>query len=41
MTPLAALQAGSRYLVIGRPTTKAEDPLRALLDINQEIGERV
>lgn len=38
MTPLAALQAGSSYLVIGRPITKAADPLQALLDINQEIG---
>ncbi|HEU0234083.1 MAG TPA: orotidine-5'-phosphate decarboxylase [Gallionella sp.] len=41
MTPLAALQAGSSYLVIGRPITKAADPLQALLDINQEIGEPV
>jgi len=38
MTPLAALQAGSSYLVIGRPITKAADPLQALLDINEEIG---
>ena len=38
MTPLAALQAGANYLVIGRPITKAADPLQALLDINQEIG---
>jgi orotidine-5'-phosphate decarboxylase len=38
MTPLAALRAGSSYLVIGRPITKATDPLQALLDINQEIG---
>ena len=37
MTPLAALQAGSSYLVIGRPITKAADPLQALLAINQEI----
>jgi len=37
MTPLAALQAGSNYLVIGRPITKAADPLQALLDINKEI----
>ncbi|MCR4298688.1 MAG: orotidine-5'-phosphate decarboxylase [Gallionella sp.] len=41
MTPLAALKAGSSYLVIGRPITKAADPLRALLDINKEIGEPV
>jgi orotidine-5'-phosphate decarboxylase len=38
MTPRAALQAGSSYLVIGRPVTQAADPLQALLDINQEIG---
>lgn len=41
MTPLAALQAGSSYLVIGRPITRAADPLQALLDINKEIGESV
>ena len=39
MTPQAALQAGSSYLVIGRPITQAVDPLQALLDINKEIGE--
>jgi orotidine-5'-phosphate decarboxylase len=38
MTPLAALQAGASYLVIGRPITQAADPLRALLEINKEIG---
>lgn len=38
MTPLAAMHAGASYLVIGRPITQAEDPLRALLDINKEIG---
>jgi len=38
MTPQAALQAGSSYLVIGRPITKAADPLQALLDINRDIG---
>ncbi len=37
MTPLAALQAGSSYLVIGRPITRAADPLQALLDINREV----
>jgi len=41
MTPLAALQAGSSYLVIGRPITQAADPLQALLDINKEIEEFV
>jgi len=37
MTPRAALQAGSNYLVIGRPVTQAADPLQALRDIHQEI----
>ncbi len=39
MSPLAAIREGSSYLVIGRPITKAADPLQALLDINREIGE--
>lgn len=38
MTPVAALRAGASYLVIGRPITQAEDPLRALMDINEQIG---
>ncbi|MDX1796116.1 MAG: orotidine-5'-phosphate decarboxylase [Hydrogenovibrio sp.] len=38
MTPKDALVAGSSYLVIGRPITKAPDPLQALLDINQSIS---
>ena len=38
MTPQAALQAGSSYLVIGRPITQAADPLQALLAINKEIN---
>ncbi len=37
MTPEAALRAGSSYLVIGRPITRAADPLQALLDINSQI----
>jgi orotidine-5'-phosphate decarboxylase len=41
MNPKAAMQAGSSYLVIGRPITQAADPLQALLEINQEIGETV
>lgn len=36
-TPLEALQNGADYLVIGRQVTKADDPVKALLDINQEI----
>lgn len=37
MTPEEALMAGSSYLVIGRPITRAVDPLQALLDINSQI----
>ena len=37
MTPKAAMQAGSSYLVIGRPITQAADPLQALLEISQEL----
>lgn len=37
MTPEAALRSGSSYLVIGRPISRAVDPLQALLDINQTI----
>ena len=39
MTPRAALEAGSSYLVIGRPITQAPDPLRALQDILKETGD--
>lgn len=39
MTPRAALDAGSSYLVIGRPITQAPDPLQALQDILRETGE--
>ncbi len=38
MTPRAALEAGSHYLVIGRPITQAADPLQALQAISQEIA---
>ena len=38
MTPRAALENGSNYLVIGRPITKAVDPLLALQKISNEIG---
>jgi orotidine-5'-phosphate decarboxylase len=38
MTPRAALENGSSYLVIGRPITKAADPLLALQQISNEIG---
>jgi len=39
MTPAAAMKNGSSYLVIGRPITKAADPLLALQNISREIGE--
>jgi orotidine-5'-phosphate decarboxylase len=39
MTPRAALEAGSSYLVIGRPITQAPDPLQALHDILKETGD--
>jgi orotidine-5'-phosphate decarboxylase len=38
MTPRAALESGASYLVIGRPITKAVDPLLALQQIANEIG---
>lgn len=38
MTPRAALENGASYLVIGRPITKAADPLQALQKIANEIG---
>lgn len=37
MTPTQAMQAGSDYLVIGRPITQSKDPLKALRDIVAEI----
>lgn len=37
MTPTDALKAGSDYLVIGRPITKAADPLAALEAIHAEV----
>ncbi len=39
MTPRMALDAGSSYLVIGRPITQAPDPLQALQDILKETGD--
>jgi len=38
MTPADAVAAGSHYLVIGRPVTQAEDPVKMLAKINSEIG---
>ena len=39
MTPGQAIQAGSDYLVIGRPVTAAADPLAALNNIQMELRE--
>ena len=36
VTPADALNMGANYLVIGRPITKATDPLKALEAIHQE-----
>ena len=38
MTPTAAIRAGSDYLVIGRPITKANNPAEVLRSINASIG---
>ncbi|MFK5984084.1 MAG: orotidine-5'-phosphate decarboxylase [Pseudomonadota bacterium] len=37
MTPQQALDAGSNYLVIGRPITASENPLQTLEQITKEI----
>lgn len=37
MTPIKALEAGADYLVMGRPITKADDPLAVLNKINRDI----
>lgn len=37
MTPTAAIRAGSDYLVIGRPITKADNPVEILRSINASI----
>ncbi len=37
MTPAQAVQAGSNYLVIGRPITQAEQPMQALEKIEKEL----
>lgn len=38
-TPGDAVRAGSDYLVIGRPVTRATDPLQALIAIENEISQ--
>ena len=37
-TPATAIANGADYLVIGRPITRAVDPLAALADINRSLG---
>ena len=37
MTPKQAIQAGSDYLVIGRPITQSADPLNTLIQLNNSI----
>src|SRR6185503_4865434 len=37
-TPAGAMEAGSSYLVIGRPITGARDPREAAVRMNEEIG---
>lgn len=41
MTPRGAIAAGSSYLVIGRPITRAPDPLAALEAINADIASTI
>ncbi|ANO33210.1 orotidine-5'-phosphate decarboxylase [Vibrio breoganii] len=38
MTPVDAIQAGSDYLVIGRPITQAADPAKVLAEINATLA---
>lgn len=38
MTPEKAIEAGSSYLVVGRPITQAKDPVAALQAINASIA---
>ncbi|MBQ4848818.1 orotidine-5'-phosphate decarboxylase [Pseudoalteromonas sp. MMG012] len=38
MTPQKAIAAGSDYLVIGRPITQADDPVKTLAEINASIA---
>ncbi len=41
MTPVEAISAGSHYLVIGRPITRADDPLAVLNAINADIAGHI
>ena len=37
MSPKQAIEAGSDYLVVGRPITKAANPVKVLQDVNESI----
>lgn len=39
VTPGSAIRAGSTHLVVGRPITKADDPLAALIAIEGEVAQ--
>jgi orotidine-5'-phosphate decarboxylase len=39
MTPKQALEAGSTYLVMGRPITQAQNPVAVLREINQQATD--
>ena len=38
MTPKQAIDAGSSYLVIGRPITQSADPLKSLCEISESLA---
>jgi len=38
MTPLQAIEAGSSYLVVGRPITQSSEPLAVLNQINESLA---
>ena len=38
VTPEQAIEYGADFLVIGRPITKAKDPLKTIKEINQSIN---
>ena len=39
LTPAEAIRQGSDYLVIGRPITRAEDPVAVLDGLNRELRD--
>ncbi|MEW5819242.1 MAG: orotidine-5'-phosphate decarboxylase [Cyanobacteriota bacterium] len=41
LTPKEAIEAGSDYLLIGRPVTQAEDPVSAIMLIIDEVEEAI